>query len=563
MITKIRRTWQETQQTKAFVKLVVLFIILGILMLASSQALGLLTQSMLQRQHTIILPAAIAFIFLEIGVLTINYIKDRYQTRTIQLMKRRFKKKTVSSLIKAPYKFSQTQERGDILGRLNDDVNSTINATNMVAYMVKSAILLFILSLGLILMDYRLFVLFLVPMLILTIVQLMSSKLTMNLVMPWKVAMGETNALAQDIINNRGTVRIFQIYKQISTWLQESLGKSRNTGIKGIFTLYLMQVPLILLVSLPMLNVLIGGTYLVSKGSLSLASLVSALTIAQLAIDEFNPIINGLMNVPHQLTSADRIFPIWDAGKETFGSNLGTTTPLIQLNNMSFSYDGETKVLDDVNMTIESGQFVAFVGESGSGKSTLLNIIDGLYVPTNGTVQVKGLSIQKWVKEEFRKLFAVVSQNTYLLDDTVRNNLSLGGSYEDEVLIKVLNDVSLHKSLDLNIGEKGTLLSGGERQRLSIARALLRQRDILLFDEATSALDIETEHVIDDYLVSQSANQTRIIVAHRLSSVIHCDKIFAFKKGQIVEEGSHVELMDLKGYYYDLVVQQHGKGVQV
>lgn len=562
MISKIKRIWRETDLTMNFVWLVSIFTLLGILMLLSSSVLGLLTQSLLEMNQESIIPALFIFITLEVLVLTINYRKERYQTMTVQLMKRRIKNKTVSSLIHAPFAFSKTQEQGDILGRLNNDVNSTVSANTMAVNMVKSTILLVILSIGMILMEYRLFILFLIPMVLLTGIQLISSMFTMKLVMPWKIAMGETHSLAQDIINNRGTIRIFQIYKQVHNWVQEALNNSKNKGLKGIFLLYVMQVPLLLLISLPMINVLIGGTYLVSQGNLSLASLVSALTISQLAIDEFNPIINGLMNVPHQMTSAERLFPIWDAGLESFGTKTSDLSPLIEMKELTFSYDGDKQILENINMTIHQGEFVGFVGESGSGKSTLLNIINGLYQPTQGSINLKGLSIDEWDKGKFRNHFGVVSQNAYLLNDTVENNLLLGDVYSKDELIKVLEDVSLDKPLDLVVGEKGSLLSGGERQRLSIARAILRHPEILLFDEATSALDLKTEHVVNTYLETQSSKQTRIVVAHRLSSVIHCDTIYAFRKGRIVEQGSHLELMNLKRYYYQLVTQQNVKEEQ-
>ncbi len=553
MIKLVKRAWIETDQVKSFYKLLVLLIFSAVLMLGSSQVLGELTQSILEGKSNIVLRSFLLFALFEFLVLFINYYRSMYQSSVIYTMKKKFKSLTVLHLLNAPFSFSKDQEQGDLLGRLDSDVSSAVTASSMSVDLVKSLVLLIILAFGILYIDYRLFLLFFIPLFISTGIQVLMSSFVTGLILPWKVAMGESNALTQDVINNRGTIRIFQLYKRVDAWLEASLNESRDKGIKGIFTLYCIQSPLMIFTMLPIVSVLIGGMYLVFNGELTIAAMVSSLMISQLALDEFNPLINGMQNIPHLMTSAMRLYPIWDAGDEVFGDKVGEGSPIIKLDNVSFSYDGEVDVLSNISIEIEAGEHIGFVGGSGSGKTTLFNLINGFYVPSSGSVLVKNLEVQSWDKVALRNMFAVVSQNTYLFNQSIRDNLLYGSKADDGTLKRMLGKVNLNKDLDLIVGEKGSRLSGGERQRLSIARALLRESEILLFDEATSALDLTTEKLISDTLLHKSNNQTKLMIAHRLSSVEDCDRIYVLDKGSIVEMGVHDELMNLNGLYKSMV----------
>lgn len=557
MLKQIKAIWTNGQEKKSLFKLFTAFVITAILMLLSSAVVGELTDSVFNTNSQAP-KLLLVFIVLEASVLLLRHFTNILQTKTIQNMRQNIKQKTMNDLLNSPYEFSSKLEQGDLLGRLDHDVTSVVSASSISVELLKSVLILSILAVGMFIIDYRLLILFLIPLLITILVQYFVSKITAKFIMPWKIAMGKVNSTSQDIINNRTTVKLYQVYDTIISWLNDSLNESRNSGIKGIGTLYFIQTPLQILVILPMINVLIGGVYLVSINSISVSNFMSAFLISSLAFENFHPIVNAAQNIPHLLTSVERLLPIWEAGEEKFENEISNNKPVIKINNLSFAYD-ENPILKDISLTINEGELIGFVGESGSGKSTLFNLINGLYVPTSGEIFVKGLSVQKWDKQKFRQLFSVVAQKTYLMNTSIKNNLKyVNEQLSDNEIKQILQDVHLTKQIDDNVGERGQLLSGGERQRLSIARAIVNNSEILLFDEATSALDTTTEKVINE-IINSGSQKTRLIIAHRLSSVAKCDCIYYLQNGQIIESGNHQQLMDLQGKYYDQVMIQKGE----
>ncbi len=231
--------------------------------------------------------------------------------------------------------------------------------------------------------------------------------------------------------------------------------------------------------------------------------------------------------------------------------------------------DDETLALRGVNLTVDAGEVVAITGPSGSGKTTLVKLLVGLYRPQSGDIRYDGFSIDDVDLDSLRERIGLVTQDTQLFSGTIRENLLfVNPNATDEDCMSVLNKAACQsllrradKGLDTVIGEGGVKVSGGEKQRLSIARALLRHPNLLVFDEATSSLDSLTEEEISETIrdVSMRKDLITILIAHRLSTVLHADKIFVLERGQIVESGRHEELVELKGLYYAMWRQQIGE----
>jgi subfamily B ATP-binding cassette protein MsbA len=236
----------------------------------------------------------------------------------------------------------------------------------------------------------------------------------------------------------------------------------------------------------------------------------------------------------------------------------------IRFDGVSFKY-GENAVIRDLNLFIPAGKTYAFVGESGSGKTTLLSLLNRLYDVTSGSITIDGVDLRSLDKRALRNLFGYISQDPVLFNDTVRNNLWLASpDATEEEMIDALRAANawefvekMPEKLDTRVGERGGNLSGGQRQRVAIARAILKNPDVMILDEATSALDSESERSVQEALDHLLENRTAIVVAHRLSTVNNADRIIVLQDGQIIEQGSHEELLSIKGVYQNLVHLQN------
>jgi subfamily B ATP-binding cassette protein MsbA len=238
-------------------------------------------------------------------------------------------------------------------------------------------------------------------------------------------------------------------------------------------------------------------------------------------------------------------------------------TDKIEVQNVSFKYKDEL-VLKSINFELKKGKTVALVGESGSGKSTIADLLPRFYDVTAGSIEIDGQNIKQYQLENLHKNIGIVSQESILFNDTVRNNIAFGR--DDLPMDQIIEAAKiahahhfieeLENGYDTVIGERGNKLSGGQKQRLSIARAVLKNPSILILDEATSALDTESERIVQEALDELMKDRTSLIIAHRLSTIKHADEILVLSKGEIIERGTHTELLELRGTYFNLCALQ-------
>lgn len=268
--------------------------------------------------------------------------------------------------------------------------------------------------------------------------------------------------------------------------------------------------------------------------------------------------------VQQGLAAATRVFTLLDIPPEIADKKGAVELPPFQQNitlqNVTFSYDGVTPILHGINLSVKSGEILAIVGPSGSGKSTLANLIPRFFEINSGALLIDGMDIRDVTLKSLRDQIAIVTQQTILFNDTIRNNISYGDPNRSEEEIKdaaraayAMNFIEqLPQGFETIIGESGVRLSGGERQRLSIARAILKNAPILVLDEATSALDSESEREVQRALDNLMKDRTTFVIAHRLSTIKNADRIIVVKNGMIVEEGKHETLLALHGEYESL-----------
>ena len=238
----------------------------------------------------------------------------------------------------------------------------------------------------------------------------------------------------------------------------------------------------------------------------------------------------------------------------------------VEFDDVSFSYDGTRVVLHDISFVAEPGTVTALVGSSGSGKSTTIGLITAFHVPTQGRVTIDGVDLSTVRLDSYRTRLGVVLQESFLFDGTIRENVAFSRpeATEEEILracqIARVDEFaeSFEDKYDTVVGERGVKLSGGQRQRISIARAILAEPRILILDEATSSLDSESEQMIQQGLSYLMQGRTTFVIAHRLSTIRRADQILVVEQGRIVERGTHEELYEMRGRYYDLYTKQHG-----
>jgi len=308
-------------------------------------------------------------------------------------------------------------------------------------------------------------------------------------------------------------------------------------------------------------GIILFAHYRIQSGEMTTGDFVSFITAMALFMDPIRKYSQANVKLNQARAAASRIFKLLNEKEEPNSGHIKIqeVKDKITVENLNFSYNKDRLVLDNISLEINSGQKVAFVGLSGSGKSTLINLLLGLYEVPDQKIKIDGQDINEIKKESLRDLFSLVSQDIFLFNDTIRENLTVGHDISEDELIQALEVAyanefvsKLPSGLDTNIGDSGLKLSGGQRQRLTIARAFLRNSPILLFDEATSALDNESEKMVQQALERLSSNKTVIAVAHRLSTIQDYDMIYVFDEGHIVESGTHDELVALQGNYFKL-----------
>lgn len=306
--------------------------------------------------------------------------------------------------------------------------------------------------------------------------------------------------------------------------------------------------------------VIVFAYYRIQSGATTVGGFIQFVGALALMMDPIRKYSSGNVKLAQAYAAAQRIHEFMQIPEEVDTGKLETPKfeDKIVVKNVTFSYT-DHPVLKDFSLEIKKGQKVALVGLSGSGKSTLINLLLGLYPLSEGSIEIDGRPIQDFKLKSLRGLFGLVSQDIFLFNDTIRENLTLGNNYTDAEIQNAL-DVSyasefvdkMPKGMETIIGDRGSKLSGGQQQRLTIARAFLSKNEVLLFDEATSALDNESEKIVQKALESIADNKTVIAVAHRLSTIQEYDCIFVLKEGYLVEKGTHYDLMALEGEYKKL-----------
>jgi len=392
-----------------------------------------------------------------------------------------------------------------------------------------------------------------------------------------RIQVAEINTRFSETI---GGIRVIQLFLHELENYRKFKQLNHDNYLAGMKQIHVLAVFMPLIEVLGVVSVALvifygGGA--VMRGTLSLGELVAFISYLRMFFRPIRDLAEKFNILQNAMASAERIFLILDSRENLPRPGSPDAQPAaalenieeIRFENVSFGYNKGEKVLKDINFRIKAGETVAVVGRTGAGKTSLINLLPRFYDPGSGRVLINNLDIRSLEPAAFRSKMALVMQDPFLFSGTIRDNIfqvdPVPGPEEQELILEASNCKPLierlPQGLDTVLTEGGASISSGERQLISIARAFARNPQLILFDEATSYIDSRTEFQIQQALEKLMTNRTSLVIAHRLSTVRHADRIMVLNHGRIIESGTHAELMDLNGFYFKLLQLQSEKGM--
>jgi subfamily B ATP-binding cassette protein MsbA len=472
--------------------------------------------------------------------------------------------KLYEQIQKQSLSFFAEHSTGLLMSRITNDVASVQTAASeAITALVKDSFMLMSLVGVIFYTDWKLatIAMFVFPLTIYPIA--MFGRKMRNLTTSTQITMGTLNSLLQETISGTRIVKAFGMEKYENKRFATENAKLFKYHMKAV-SINAISSPLMdFLGGLGIAAVIFYGGYNVVHGNSTPGTFFSFIAALLMLYEPVKRLTNINNTINQGIAGADRIFSIIDRVPDIEDKPDALELPPIHrgidIKNVTFCYE-KKPVLKNVNLSIKAGEVVAFVGMSGGGKTSLVNLIPRFYDVNEGSVLIDGYDIRDVSLPSLRKQIAIVTQQTILFNDTVRNNIAYGDIQRtEEGIINAAKAANAHdfivrlpKGYDSNIGELGTKLSGGEKQRISIARALLKNAPILILDEATSSLDTEAEIEVQEALDNLMKGRTTLVIAHRLSTIRNADRIIALVNGVIIEEGDHETLLKKKGEYFRL-----------
>ena len=498
-----------------------------------------------------------------------NYLASQHLMKIKNGVLKDLRDRMFAKIIDLPVSYYSEKRKGDVMARMLGDVNEVKNSFFLILELIVKeplTIIFAIIAMLKISMELTLFVFIFIP-----ISGFIISKIGKTLKAKSTKAQQENGYLISIVEETLSGLKVVKSYNSESYFkslfnnsitrllqLDNSIGKKNN-----------LASPMSEFMGIVVISILLwyGGRLVLIDETLNGALFIVYLGLAYNILTPAKSISKASYQVKNGLAAAERVFEVLEV-ENTITDNPKAVKKLtfeekIVLKNINFRYEHEN-VLKNFSLEVPKGKTVALVGQSGSGKSTIANLLTRFYDVNEGTISIDGVDIKDIEMKSLRDLMGLVTQDSILFNDTIKANISLGkpDATDEEIIeaLKIANAYEFVKELpegiNTNVGDSGNKLSGGQKQRLSIARAVLKNPPIMILDEATSALDTESERLVQIALENMMQNRTSVVIAHRLSTIQKADVIVVMQKGQIVEQGSHEELLSINGMYSKLVSMQ-------
>ena len=548
--------------TKKFIKKILLSVFFSILVAGSTSSIAWLLDPaikkiFLEKDQTLILiiPIFIIIAFTTKGVSL--YIAKVLMIDVAEEVKKVIQVDMFGSLIKADTQLIENKHTGKFIGNLTNDVGMITNlVSTVILNLFKDSLTLIGLLTVMFLQNWKLSIIAIVMIPLATFAARSLGKRIGKVSTEQMDKLGFLNTYLMEIFKNHRLMKIFQKEDYEEMRAEKYIDDLKNKS-KKINTVFVRASPIMETLTGFMIAILIFYSgKLMLAGELDINNFFSFLAAMMLAYQPVRSLATLNMAIHQGLSAAKRILPIIDHENKIIEKEnsipLKISKANINLRDVNFNYgDEKIRVLNSVNLEFAGGKMTSLVGHSGAGKSTILNLIPRFYDCSSGDITIDNKSIYESTIKSLRKNISLVSQDTTLFDDTIKNNIAYANlnatqseiesaaahSFASEFIEKLPN------KYETIIGENGIRLSGGEKQRLSIARAILKKSQIILLDEATSSLDAETEQKIQDAINFLTKERTTIVIAHRLSTILSSDKIYVIDNGKVVGEGNHKELL--------------------
>jgi ATP-binding cassette subfamily B protein len=549
-----------------------LFIIQGSRALIAADKLGRLTSSEIAvlRARDIKGLGLVAVLFL--AIIALNFVFNFFQkwimVYTGHMIMHDLRMHLFRHIQSLSMEFFTRNPVGRLVTRVTNDVQNMDELfTSVIAFVFKDLFLLVGITAVLIALDWKLALATFTVLPLVGLATIIFSARARDIFRLLRVKIAEINTRFSETIGGMKVIQLFHNeadnYRAFKTLNHENyLAGMRQIRVLGLF----LPTVEVLGVMATAVVIYVGGGAVLTE-SLTLGTLVAFIAYIKMFFRPIRDLAEKYTVLQDAMASAERIFLILDSKSRLIAPRSSAVTAhrlesieTISLDDVSFSYLPGEPVLRDINLIITAGEVLGVVGPTGSGKTTLINLITRFYDPNNGRVLINGIDAREYEPQAYRSKMALVMQDPFLFSETIRDNVFRSDgkmtTAEMDTILEVSNCRILTDKLpygaDTVLSEGGASISSGERQLISIARAFAREPELILFDEATSYIDTQTELKIQEALEVLMRNRTSIIVAHRLSTVRHADRIIVLNRGRIVETGSHEKLMAVKGFYYRL-----------